>query len=306
MSTSDNATRASSAAGTTVAPRDWTTPIELVLLGAIWGGSFLFMRVAAKDFGPLPLVEVRLLCGVAILLPFLWRDRARITRAHWLRFALIGSLNSAIPFSLFAWGAERAPAGIGAIANSMTVLFAALVAFAVFGERIGLRRAIALLVGFVGVVILASGRIAGENVTGAAIAGSVASLCYGFSLNFTRHWLADLPPAVAVAGTLTCATAMVAPLAWLTWPAAPIGVASWLAAAALGVLCTGIAYVLFFRMIQRVGAARASTSTYLVPIFGVLWGWLLLGERPTWTMIASAALILGSVIISQREVPRGR
>lgn len=285
------------------AGRDWATPIELLLLGAIWGGSFLFMRIAAKDFGPLPLVEVRLLCGVAVLLPFLWRGRARLTRAHWLRFALIGSLNSAIPFSLFAWGAERAPAGVGAIANSMTVLFAALVAFAVFGERIGLRRAIALLVGFVGVIILASGRTAGENVTGAAIAGSVASLCYGFSLNFTRHWLADLPPAVAVAGTLTCATLLVAPLALITWPAAPIGAASWLAAAMLGVLCTGIAYVLFFRMIQRVGAPRASTSTYLVPIFGVFWGWLLLGEQPTWTMIASAALILGSVIISQRETP---
>ena len=115
------------------------------MLGAIWGSSFLFMRIAAKDFGPLPLVEVRLLAGVVILLPFLWRARARITRAHWPRFALIGALNSAIPFALFAWGAERAPAGIGAIANSMTALFAALVAFVVFGERIGTRRAIALV-----------------------------------------------------------------------------------------------------------------------------------------------------------------
>ena len=96
---------------------DLWTPIELTLLGAIWGSSFLFMRIAAADFGPLPLVEVRLVAGVAILLPFLWRARSRITRRHWLRFAVIGSLNSAIPFSLFAWGAERAPAGIGAIAN---------------------------------------------------------------------------------------------------------------------------------------------------------------------------------------------
>jgi drug/metabolite transporter (DMT)-like permease len=284
--------------------RDLSTPLELLVLGAIWGGSFLFMRVAAKDFGPLPLVEVRLVTGVAILLPFLWRARERITRAHWLRFALIGALNSAIPFSLFAWGAERAPAGIGAIANSMTVLFAALVAFVVFRERIGTRRGIALVVGFIGVVILASGRTAGENVMGAAIAGAVASLCYGFSINLTRHWLADLPPTVAVAGTLTCATLMAAPLAAWTWPAAPIPTMSWLAATALGVVCTGIAYWLFFRLIQRVGSARASTTTYLVPIFGVAWGWLLLGETPTLTMIASAVLILGSVILSQREVRR--
>jgi drug/metabolite transporter (DMT)-like permease len=305
-----NATRATadstpSANPTTAAPsRDWWTPAELLMLGAIWGGSFLFMRIAAKDFGPLPLVEVRLLAGVAILMPFLWRARARIKRAHWPRFALIGALNSAIPFALFAWGAERAPAGIGAIANSMTALFAALVAFVVFGERIGTRRGIALVAGFIGVVILASGRIAGENVTGAAIAGTVASLCYGFALNLTRHWLADLPPVVGVAGTLSCATLMAAPLAIVTWPAAPIPAASWIAATLLGVLCTGIAYWLFFRLIQRVGAPRASTTTYLVPIFGVAWGWLLLGEQPTWTMIASAVLILGSVILSQRESRR--
>jgi drug/metabolite transporter (DMT)-like permease len=281
---------------------EWLTAIELVALGAIWGGSFLFMRVAAKDFGPFPLVAVRLVAGVAILLPFLWRARSRITRSHWPRFLLIGALNSAIPFALFAWGAERAPAGIGAIANSMTVLFAALVAYAVFGERIGWRRAIALVTGFLGVVILASGRVAGENVMGAAIAGTIASLCYGFSVNLTRHWLADLPPVVGVAGTLTCGTLLALPLAVITWPQAPIPVWSWLAVLSLGVLCTGIAYVLFFRVIQRAGASRATTSTYLIPIFGVLWGWLLLGEQPTWTMIAATVLILGSVILSQRDV----
>lgn len=301
LETAESATAVRAAAR---ASHDLWTPIELLLLGAIWGGSFLFMRVAARDFGPLPLVGVRLLTGVVILLPFLWQARARITRAHWWRFALIGSLNSAIPFSLFAWGAERAPAGIGAIANSMTVLFAALVAFVVFREHIGVRRAIALLVGFVGVVILASGRTAGENVMGAAIAGTVASLCYGFAINLTRHWLSDLPPVVAVAGTLSCSTLMALPLAIAAWPATPIPIASWWAAAALGVLCTGIAYVVFFRLIQRVGPSRASTTTYLVPIFGVAWGWLLLGETPTLTMVASAVLILGSVILSQREVRR--
>jgi drug/metabolite transporter (DMT)-like permease len=291
---------------TAPAPRDWVTPLELLALGAIWGSSFLFMRVAASDFGPAALVEARLVSGLVILLPFLWRGRAFLRLSHWPKLALIGALNSAIPFALFAWGAERAPAGVGAIANSMTVLFAALIAFLVFGEKIGTRRAIALVVGFVGVVILASGRTAGDNVMGAAIAGTLASLCYGFALNLTRHWLADLPPVVGVAGTLTCATLLGLPFAIAFWPAhaQSIGIASWLSAGALGVLGTGIAYVVFFRLIQRIGAPRASTATYLVPIFGMAWGWLLLGERPTWTMLASAALILGSVIISQRA-PKG-
>ena len=286
--------------------RDVWTPIELIVLGAIWGSSFLFMRIAAADFGPLPLVEVRLVAGVAILLPFLWRARSQDhARKHWLRFALIGSLNSAIPFSLFAWGAERAPAGIGAIANSMTALFAALVAFLVFGERIGSRRAIALVVGFIGVVILASGRTAGENVAGAAIAGTAASFCYGFALNFTRHWLADLPPVVGVAGTLTCATLIALPFATRDLARGAdsgdfVGSSN---GARRGV--HGLCVRLFFRLIQRIGCTRARRRRLIWCRYSASpgAGSCSANVRP-WTMIASAALILGSVILSQREVKR--
>jgi drug/metabolite transporter (DMT)-like permease len=281
--------------------RDLWTPFELLALGAIWGGSFLFMRIAAADFGPFALVEVRIVLGALILLPFLWQARAQLTRVHWRRFAIVGALNSAIPFTLFAWGAERAPAGIGAIANSLTVLFTALVALLVYGERIGRRRAMAMFAGFVGVVVLTSGKTAGDNVAAAAIAGTVASLSYGFAANFTKRWFADVPPLAAVAGTLGCAGVMIAPLAVFAWPTVPPPPLSWLSAGLLGVLCTGIAYALFFRLIQRVGAARASTCTYLVPLFGVAWGWLLLDEVPTATMLVAGVLILGSVIVSQKS-----
>src|SRR5688500_6569038 len=103
--------------------RDWRTPAELLLLGAIWGGSFLFMRVAAKPFGAFALVEVRLVLGALILLPFRWRERAAFSRGLWPKLALIGAINSAVPFLLFAWAAQRSPAAIGAICNAMTVLF---------------------------------------------------------------------------------------------------------------------------------------------------------------------------------------
>lgn len=284
-----------------VPQRDFRTPLELTLLGAIWGGSFLFMRVAAKDFGAFALVEVRIVLGALMLLPFLWRARSLLTASHWRRFAIIGALNSAIPFSLFAWGAERAPAGIGAIANSTTVLFTALIAFLVYGDRIGLRRGIALVAGFLGVVVLASGKTQGEHIAAAALAGTLASVCYGFAVNFTKHWLAGVPPLAAVAGTLSCAAVMLAPFAIATWPPTSPPLHSWLSAAALGIVCTGLAYALFFHLIQRVSASRASTNTYLVPLFGVGWAWLLLGEQPTWTMLVAGALILGSVIVSQSE-----
>lgn len=277
----------------------WATALELGLLGAVWGASFLFMRIAADDFGPAPLVELRLALGSLVLLPFLWRARARFPLALWPKLALIGMVNSALPFLLFAWAAQRAPAGVGAIANAMTVLFTALVGFLFFGERIGTRRAVALLAGFAGVVVLASGKVAGMSVGWAATAGALASLLYGLGINLVRRHLTGLPPAAVASATLGCAALLILPLALATWPVATVPAASWWSAAALGVLCTGAAFVMYYRLIARIGASRASTVTYLIPIFGIGWAWLLLDEPLTWTMAVAAALVLGSVAFSQ-------
>lgn len=273
----------------------------LLALAAIWGGSFLFQRVAARDFGPLPLVEVRMALGALALLPFLLRERAHFTRSRWLAIIGIGAINTTLPFLLFAWGAERAPAGIGAISNSMAVPFAALAAFFVFGERIGARRATALLSGLVGVAVLASGHIAGSNVGAAVAAGTLAALMYGISANLLKRYLADLPPAALAAATLLCGTIELAPLAFATWPSTPIPTHSWTSVIALGVLCTGTAYALYFSLIQRIGAPRAAMVTWLVPAFGVAWGWLFLGEPLTPSMAMGGALILGGMIFGQRN-----
>ncbi len=283
-----------------LARRDWRTPLELGALGAIWGASFLFMRVAAPQFGALPLVEIRLVFGALILLPFLWPVRHLFTGRRIALLAAIGLINSAIPFALFAWGAERAPAGVGAISNSLTVPFAALVAFLMFRERIGWWRGVALAGGFAGVVVLASGKVDGANVTGAAIAGSLASLSYGVAANVIRRHLTDLPPVAVAAATLAGAALLTAPAAIATWPQTPITTAGWTSGLLLGVLCTGLAYAFYFRLLKRIGAARAVTVTYLIPLFGVGWSWWLLGETPSLQMALAALLILGSVAISQR------
>lgn len=282
-------------------PRAWLTPIELGLLGAIWGASFMFMRVAANDFGPAPLVEIRLALGALVLLPFLWRDRAAIDlpRRGW-KLAVIGAINSAVPFALFAWAAQRAPAGIGAITNAMAVLFTALVGFLFFGERIGARRAIALLTGFGGVVVLASGRTEGASIGWAVAAGCSAAFLYGVGVHLVKRHLAGLPPAAVAAATLGSAALLMLPFAIAQWPQQSPPLASWFAAAMLGVLCTGAAYALYYRLIQRIGAARAVTVTYLVPLFAVVWGWTLLGEQPTLTMAIAGLLILGSVAMTQK------
>lgn len=282
-------------------PRAWLTPLELGVLGAIWGASFLFMRVAAGDFGALALVEVRLALGSLVLLPFLWRARAQFPARLWPKLALIGAINSAAPFLLFAWAAQRAPAGVGAIANAMTVLFTALVGFLFFGEKIGARRAVALLVGFGGVVVLASGKTAGASIGWAVAAGVAASFLYGIGINLVRRHLGGLPAAAVASATLGVAAILTLPFAVATWPSQPVPAASWASAVMLGVVCTGAAFVLYYRLIARVGAGRASTVTYLIPVFGVAWAWALLDEPLTLTMAVAGALILGSVALSQRS-----
>jgi len=285
----------------TAAPsRAWLTPLELGLLGAIWGASFLFMRVAAPDFGATALVEMRLGLGALVLLPFLWRDRAALPRHLWPKLVLIGAINSAIPFLLFAWAAQRAPAGVGAISNALTVLFTALVGFLFFGEKIGMKRAGALLAGFAGVVVLASGKTAGASVGWAVAAGAGAAFLYGIGINLVRRHLGGLPPAAVAAATLGTSALLTLPFAIAQWPPHAIPVRSWLAAALLGVICTGLAFVMYYRLIARIGASRAATVTYLVPLFGVAWAWMLIDEPLTVTMGIAGALILGSVALSQR------
>jgi len=278
----------------------WLTPVELMVLGAIWGASFLFMRVAAHDFGAFGLVEVRLFLGAVVLLPFLWRARAQFNLRLWIRLAGIAAVNSAIPFVLFAWAAQRAPAGIGAIANAMAVIFTALVALVFYGEPISSRRMVGLIAGFVGVTVLASGKMSGISVWPAALAGTAASLFYGFGANLIRRQLVGLPAGAVAAATLLCAAAFISPLAFATWPSAPIPALSWLCAVLLGVMCTGIAFALYYRLINRIGAPRASTVTYLVPLFGVFWAWLALGEPLTVTMAVAGALILGGIALNQQ------
>lgn len=273
--------------------------IELLLLGAIWGGSFLFMRISAPSFGTFPLVEIRLALGAAVLLPFLWAARGRFTPRIWLKLAGIGAINTAIPFALFAWAAGRAPAGIGAITNSLAVLFAALVARVFYKEPIGPLRVVGLLLGFVGVFVLASPHSGGAVVWPAALAGSTAALLYGIGANIMRPMVGIAPAGALAAATLSASAVMILPLAVASWPAGPVPTRAWISALLLGALCSGAAYALYYRLLRRVGAVGAASVTYLIPIFGLLWAWLFLHEVPTASMGLAVILVLGGVGLSQ-------
>jgi drug/metabolite transporter (DMT)-like permease len=275
MSSSEPTVRSAAAPIDSAGTHAWLTPAELLLLGAVWGGSFLFMRIAAKDFGAFALVEVRLALGALILSPFLLRVKNQLTASHWLRL----------------------------ISNATVVMFTSIVAFLLYGDKISKRSAMGLLLGFIGVATLASGKTSGGSVLPAALAGVFASVLYGFGANFTKRYLHDLPPSTVAAGTVLCASLVVAPLAAATWPSTPIPALSCLSAVMLGALCTGLAYFLYYRLLYRIGAPRTSTVTYLVPLFGVIWAWVFLGEPLTVSMAIAGALILGGVALSQQRAP---
>lgn len=291
-------------------PRDGA---ELLGLAALWGASFLFMKQGATDFGPAALVFLRVAGAAVLLLPLAaQRGAAPALRAHWRPIAVVGLLNSAIPFALYMVAALALNAGLMAIFNATTPLWGALVAWAWLGERPGAARSAGLAIGFAGVALLAGGsasfRPGVHGVSPALAVGAclLATLAYGFAANYTRRRLAGVPALAVAAGSQTAAAVVAAPFALVFWPAVNPGAGAWAAAAVLAFACTGFAYLLYFRLIVNVGAANATAVTFLIPAFGLAWGALFLGERPTAPMAAGCAVILAGTALATGLLPRPR
>jgi drug/metabolite transporter (DMT)-like permease len=277
--------------------------LELVLLAAIWGASFLFMRVAAPEFGPLALIALRVTIAALFLVAIL-AARGQLGGLHRraLDLAVVGALNSAIPFTLFAYATLSLPAGYSSVLNATVPLFGAVIGFVWLRERLALQRILGLALGFGGVVTLVAAKltVAGDRL--AVAAGLAAAVLYAFAAHVTRRRLSDLPPLAIATGSQLAASALLAPFALATLPAESPSARAWLCAAVLGVLCTGVAYVLYFRLLAAVGAARSMTVTYLIPLFGILWGATFLGEP----MHVSTALGGAIVLLGVALVVRGR
>lgn len=289
-------------------PRDLA---DLVLLAALWGGSFLFMRYAAPAFGALPLMWLRVAIATACLLPVLvLRGQVGALRARIGVVTVMGLFNSAIPFVLIAWATLSITAGLASILNAAVPIMTALIGAVWLRDRLGAGRVAGLVIGMAGVVLLAADKAdfkpGGSGWALLAMVG--ATLCYGFAANFTKRHLTGVPPMVNAAGSQIVSAVALTPFALWAWPAQTPAPLAWAAAAVLGVGCTAIAYVLFFRLIERVGASRAVTVTFLVPVFGTLWGALFLGESVTVSMLLGGAVVLLGTGLSTGLIrwPRGR
>lgn len=284
--------------------------LTLVALAALWGASFLFMRLGARDFGPVALAALRVAIASAVLLPLLAaRGEWPALRRHWRAVLAVGVLSSALPFVLFGHAALTLGAGTMSIFNATTPLWGALVAWLWLRDALAPLRIAGLALGFAGVLGLAwsqAGAAAGGGANALAIAAALgATLSYGVAASATKRHLTGVAPVALAAGSQLGAAAVLAVPALLAWPAAAPSSTAWTAVAGLGVLSTGVAYILFFRLIARIGPANAIAVTYLIPVFAMLWGWLLLGERVTAPMFAGAAVVLAGTALATGVV-RGR
>jgi drug/metabolite transporter (DMT)-like permease len=277
---------------------------RLVALAAIWGASFIFIRIAVVPLGPIATSELRVALAAVALLAWLRLAGVDLAwRAHWRFYLAVGLLNSAAPFALWAFSAIHLPASYLVVLNATSPLFGAVVSTVWLRERITARAALGLAAGVAGVAMLVGlGPVrATPPVLWAIAAGAVAALFYAVAAAYMKRRAAGVDAAAVATGSQIGAALLLAPLLLPLPPVALPTPAEWIAVVLLGVLCTGIAYLLYFRLIADVGPTRALTVTFLIPIFGMLWGALFLGEAITPVMAAGCALVLaGTALILRR------
>ena len=271
---------------------------RLIALAAIWGASFLFIRIAAPAIGPVATADVRMLiAGGALAAYYALTGFDPQWRRWWRYYLLIGVLNSAAPFLLFAYAALELPVGMMAVANATSPMWGALLSTLMLGERLSAGRIGGLLLGIAGVALVTGAQGSGGWLPLAAALG--AAFCYGLTGVVLRRWARETSARGMAGGTLVMGGVLLLPLLLASPPPMPsmAVVASMLA---LGLLCGAFAYVLYFRLIADIGATGALTVTYLVPLFGVLWGAAFLGEVPSAQMLAGALVVIAGTVLVLR------
>ncbi len=278
-----------------------TDLIRLIVLSMIWGGSFLFMRIAAPEFGPMALIFVRIFGAALLLGPILLIGGFGKTFVKRLpHFLVLGVLASSLPFSLLAYSTLSLEAGFTSLLNATTPIFTAIIGVLWYQSKFTRIQYLGLLIGLLGVAVLSWDRLSfKEGGDGwAIIAALLASAAYGLGGNFTRHKMQDLPPRIVAAGSTVAGSLLMLPLGLLTWPHTNPSPKAWICAVTLAILCTAIAYLLFFKIISSASAMATSTVTFLIPVSAILWGYLALGETLSLQIIIGTAIsFLGTALV---------
>ena len=275
--------------------------VELLLLSVLWGAAYLFMRAAVPAFGPAPLVATRMGLAALLLLPVLvLRGGLPALRAHPRQLLVLGVPYTALPFMLLGFASLHITAGLIAVLNATAPMFAALIAHFLLKEHLGPWRAGGLFVGFAGVVVLmwGSGSFYTDNGLLAVLAVLVTSLLWGLGANYARKHLASTDSVVTTVGSLMAASLFLAPFAWASWPVESPAPRAWAELAFLGVASSGLGFLLYFRLLRRIGPVRAMSVTFLNPAVAMASGALYLGEAVTPQMLAGGAVVLLGTALS--------
>ncbi|QBY05427.1 EamA/RhaT family transporter [Thalassotalea sp. HSM 43] len=270
----------------------------LILLAAIWGASFMFMRVATPEMGPIALIGFRALIGFATLLPFLlFRRGFADLRRHWQGIFIVGMTNTAIPFVLLAYATLTLSAGLTSILNATAPIFAALVGFVWLKQRLTINKTTGLMLGFIGILTLFAGKgdFAIDATAIAIFAGLIAGLNYGFAACYTGKYLSKVNSMSVAVGSQFFAALVYLPILPFFMPEQAISEQAIVATIVLGAICTALAYIIYFYLIKEVGPDKSISVAYLIPVFGVFWGMIFLDEQLTMSMLIGAVLILAGV-----------
>jgi drug/metabolite transporter (DMT)-like permease len=278
--------------------------LMLVALAALWGGSFVFIRYAVPTMGPVPLAFARVCLAALALFAFAAAQRRMPDlRKRWRGFAVVGLANSALPFALFSYAEQTITASTAAILNATSPFFGALAAAIWLAEPLTARMIGGLLLGLAGVVLLVGLQPEPLNTATSLAIGAclAAALCYGLAGVYTKKRMRDASSFDLACGSQLSAALLLAPV--LPFSSMPGPVPAWVVAnvVALAVASTAVAYLIYFRLIAEIGPSRALTVTFLIPLFGVVWGHVFLDEAITLNMLAGGALIVAGTAVALRS-----
>ena len=272
--------------------------LSLIVLAAIWGGSFIFMRIAAPVLGPIWTADLRVAGGGLVLwLVFLIRGKSLNWQEHGRHYLILGGVNTALPFALYSFAAQHLPASYSVILNATSPLFGAVLAIFFLNDRLTTGKWIGLAMGAIGVALVVDlGATRTDPMFWLSIAAClVAPACYAVGATYLKLRASHLSPSAISTASLLCAGLLLAPGLPLLPPRAPVTGVVIASMAALAVVCSALAYLIYYRLIARIGPTKALTVTFLMPVFGMLWGFLFLHEDITWKMLVGAGLVLLSL-----------
>lgn len=282
---------------------------RLVLLAFVWGWSFLFIKVSVEGMTPTAVAAGRIALGALALHGYLRFKGMSLPRSRtfWRHAAVSTVFANILPFTMLAWGEERITSALTAVLNASTPLFTALAGFLYLRNRLGKIEVIGLFVGIAGVAVAAG--VGGSDLAESSVTGSLAAIlagaCYGFALTYAARHQLGVPAEIAAAGQLTAGTVMLMPVAIATSFTNGIDLEPHrvLAIVLLGAVGTGFAYILYYRSVAALGPTTTSLVTYLVPVFAVALGIIVLDEHFHVRMLLGGMMIVMGILLVQRRLP---